>query len=338
MLRNSHHRWLAISVVVALVTIVPSRTLAQSGDGATAPPRTSWGDPDLQGVWTNDTITPFERPSRLADQEFFTEQEIAETQQRARDRLADATRSTAPTTEPLPVSRSSGSYSPLWYGPLDRMVTSRRTSLVIDPPDGRIPLRPEAEARRDYLVSHRTDGHENMSVYSRCLTRGVPGTMFPNVYNNGHQILQTPEFVVIHHEMMRHARIIPLTDQPHPDSRIRTWMGDARGHWDGDTLVVETTNFDDRGWISSNASAGRMHGVPVSEELTVVERFTRVDDTTIDWTVTVTDPQVYVRPWTVALPMIREPDYEIYEYACHEGNHAIDGILGGKRVEEGRQP
>ena len=122
MLRNSHHRWLAISVVVALATIVPSRTFAQSSDATTGLPRTSWGDPDLQGVWTNDTITPFERPSRLADQEFFTEQEIAETQQRARDRLADATRATTPTTEALPVSRSSGSYSPLWYGPLDRMV------------------------------------------------------------------------------------------------------------------------------------------------------------------------------------------------------------------------
>lgn len=207
---------------------IPSLALAQSGAGTDADadyetPRTHWGAPDLQGMWTNDNITPFERPEQLGDWTEFTDEEIEARKQVWRDRLAVATTSTAPRTEPLPVARSSGSYSPLWYGPRDRMVPGNRAALVIDPPDGRIPLRPEAETRRDFLVSHRTDDHLNMSVYSRCLTRGVPGQMFPNLYNNGHQILQTPGLVVIHHEMMRTARIIPvvnLGDTDHVCARI----------------------------------------------------------------------------------------------------------------------
>ena len=175
-----------------------------------------------------------------------------------------------------------------------------------------------------------------MSVYSRCITRGVPGTMFPQAYNNGYQILQVPGYVVIRAEMM-HIRVIPLDGAPHLDERIRGWMGDSRGHWEGDTLVVETTNFDAKGWISSNASAGRMHAVPQSDELRVVERLTRVDENTIAWQATIEDPEFYTVPWTVEVPFRREPDYIIYEYACHEGNHAIEGVMGGQRAVERRE-
>ena len=186
-------------------------------------------------------------------------------------------------------------------------------------------------ATTDDWVPPRTDTVENMSVYSRCITRGAPGTMFPNIYNNGYQIIQTPGYVVIRAEMM-HVRIIPLDGSPHADEKIGAWMGDSRGRWEGNTLVVETTNFDPKGWISSNASAGRVHAVPVSDALRVVERFTRVDERTIEWQARVEDPNVYTQPWTVAIPLRREPDYIIYEYACHEGNHAIAGVMGGQRA------
>ena len=176
---------------------------------------------------------------------------------------------------------------------------------------------------------------ENMSVYSRCITRGVPGTMFPQAYNNGYQILQIPGFVVIRAEMM-HVRIIPLDGTPHVSPKIDGWMGDSRGRWEGDTLVVETTNFDAKGWISSNASAGRMHAVPQSDALRVVERFRRIDSDTINWQATIEDPDVYTAPWTVEVTFRRRPDYIIFEYACHEGNHAIEGVMGGQRAVERR--
>ena len=325
----------AIIVVACLVVVsaVPGLGQTEATDGDWLVPLTSDGQPDLQGLWNNTTITPFER--RPGTPEFLTEEEAADAEQRAKDRRARANAPSTPRTEPLPVGGNPGSVNQFWFGPRFQIVGSRRTSLVIDPPDGRVPLRPEAEARRDYLVEHRTDTVENMSVYSRCITRGVPGTMFPQAYNNGYQILQIPGYVVIRAEMM-HIRIIPLDGAPHVDEKIQGWMGDSRGHWEGDTLVVETTNFDAKGWISSNASAGRMHAVPQTEGLRVVERFTRTDQDTITWQTTIDDPDVYTAPWTVEVPFRRQPNYVIYEYACHEGNHAIDGVMGGQRAVEKR--
>lgn len=295
--------------------------------------RTPDGQPDLQGFWNNTTITPFER--RAGRPEFLTEEQAAAAEGEAIERRARANAPSAPRTEPLPAGGQTGSVNQFWFGPRYQIVGSRRTSLVIDPPDGRVPLRPAAEERRDFLVAHRADAIENMSVYSRCITRGVPGTMFPQAYNNGYQILQLPGFVVIRAEMM-HVRIIPLTGTPHVSESIRGWMGDSRGYWEGETLVVETTNFDPKGWISSNASAGRMHGVPQTADLRVVERFTRTDEDTITWQATIEDPDVYTAPWTVEVPFVRRPGYVIYEYACHEGNHAIEGVMGGQRAVERR--
>jgi hypothetical protein len=296
-------------------------------------PRTADGQPDLQGLWNNTTITPFER--RPGQPEFITEEDALAAERGALERLERANAPSMPRTEPLPVGGSTGSVNPFWFGPRFQIVGSRRSSLVIDTPDGRVPLRPEAEQRRDYLVEHRTDTVENMSVYSRCITRGVPGTMFPQAYNNGYQILQIPGYVVIRAEMM-HVRIIPLDGATHVPAQWRGWMGDARGRWEGDTLVVESTNFDAKGWISSNASAGRMHAVPQSESLRVVERFRRTAEDTITWQATIEDPDLYTAPWTVEVPFTNRPDYVIYEYACHEGNHAVQGVMGAERVVERR--
>ncbi|MEO2197930.1 MAG: hypothetical protein ABGY72_17825 [bacterium] len=311
----------------------PAGTSTTTGEDAWVAPRTADGQPDLQGLWNNTTITPFER--RAGQAEFIAESDAVAAERSAIERRAQANAPSMPRTELLPAGGSTGSVNQFWFGPRYQIVGSRRSSLVIDPPDGRVPLRSEAEMRRDYLVEHRTDTVENMSVYSRCITRGVPGTMFPQAYNNGYQILQIPGFVVIRAEMM-HVRIIPLDVGPHVSEQIRGWMGDSRGHWDGDTLVVETTNFDPKGWISSNASAGRLHGVPQSDSLRVVERFTRVDEDTINWQATIEDPDVYTAPWTVEVPFDRRPDYVIYEYACHEGNHAVQGVMGAERVVERR--
>ncbi len=333
--RQTTRRVIVLMAAMAAVPLGRAVASAQAapGAGAWVAPRTADGQPDLQGLWNNTTITPFER--RAGQSEFIAEEDAVAAERSAIERRAQANAPSMPRTELLPAGANTGSVNQFWFGPRYQIVGSRRSSLVIDPPEGRVPLRAEAEALRDYLVEHRTDTVENMSVYSRCITRGVPGTMFPQAYNNGYHILQIPGFVVIRAEMM-HVRIIPLDAGPHIPKQIQGWMGDSRGHWDGDTLVVETTNFDARGWISSNASAGRMHGVPQSDALKVVERFTRIDEDTINWQATIEDPDVYTAPWTVEVPFDRRPDYVIYEYACHEGNHAVQGVMGAERVVERR--
>lgn len=297
-------------------------------------PRTPDGQPDLQGTWTNDTLTPFERPRSLGNREFLSEAEADQIEKRAVERAARANENRPASTAPPPKGASVGGYNYFWLEEVTSVVGTRRTSLVIDPPDGRVPLRPEAAAQRQNDLDHKADDFKHMSVYTRCITRGVPGTMFPALYNNGYQILQTPDTFVILYEMVRHARIIPLDGRPRISQAIGLWMGDARGHWEGDTLVVETRNFNDKGWIASNVAAARIQGIHVSEDLHVVERFTRIDDKTIDYRVTIEDPQAYTAPWTVAVPLKRDPDYEIYEYACHEGNRALEIILGGGRARE----
>ncbi len=286
--------------------------------------RTPWGDPDLQGIWTNATITSFERPDALADKRFLTDDEAVALEARTEHRRAEADRARG----------RFASYDRIWLDSGTQVLSTKQTSLVVDPTDGRVPVRPEAQATRDYNLAHNTDSYEHMSVWDRCITRGVLGSMFPAGYNNAYQILQTPEYVVIFYEMIHDARVIPLGGRSHIEPDIRLWMGDSRGRWDGRTLVVDTANFNDRGWIASSAAGGRMKGIPVSESLHVVERFTRVDTDTIQYDVTIEDPQVYTTPWTVAMPLTRNQSYQIFEYACHEGNTAVENILSGGRVED----
>jgi len=323
----------AAAVFVAL-------TMVQSAAGQTrvAPdptyraPRTVDGQPDISGIWRNDTLTPLERPAGLGDREFYTEAEASDIEARGRE-MREADNAPGATRTTVGGSLAQG-YNWFWSDPRDSVVYTRRTSMIADPPTGRVPTRPEAEARAAWLVANRTDSHENMSPYSRCITRGVPGSMLPNTYNTGNHIFQTSGYVVILYEMVREPRIIPLDDRPFVDSKIAQWMGDTRGRWEGETLVVETRNFTQKAWITPNQNAGRMHGVPVSPELRLVERFTRVAENLLDWQVRVEDPVVYTQPWTLELPLRHDMRYDLYEYACHEGNRAVTGILGGARHEE----
>ena len=225
-----------------------------------------------------------------------------------------------------------GGYGSYWLDSGDTVLSTGQTSLIVDPADGRAPIKQWALDTKRYNLAHNGDHYEHMSVWDRCLSRGVPGSMLPAGYNNVYRIVQTPDHIAIQHEMIHDVRIVPLSGAPFIDGDIRQWMGDARAHWDGDVLVVETKNFHNRGWIASSAAGARLKGIPTSKALHVVERYRRVSADTIIWTVTIDDPNVFTRPWTISMPLTAEPDYEMYEYACHEGNYAVPTRSVGKRV------
>src|SRR5262249_22151661 len=264
--RMRRHLGLALAVVTTLsgATVVAQSTAGSRQWTATKTPD---GQPELQGVWTNATLTPFERPAALAGKTFLTEAEAADVERRAAVNREE---------EAPPRPGDVGNYNQVWFDSGDHVVSTRRTSLVVDPPDGRVPLKPDAEASRDYASAHQGDSYEFMSVWDRCITRGVPGGMFPAGYNNAYEIVQSPGFVVIHYEMIHEARIIPIDGRPHLPSHVRSWNGDSRGRWEGNTLVVDTTNYNDKGWITTAAAGGRIQGVHPSPSLHVVERLTRV--------------------------------------------------------------
>jgi hypothetical protein len=308
-----------IAVVLPATTRTSPRTPGIQRDLALA---RGFGQRDLQGIWTNATLTPLERPQELAGKEFFTEAEAAEYEKRGRERN-DADRRDSNAEADLAVG-----YNAAWWDRGTRIVSTRRTSLVVDPRDGRIPpLTPEAQgkaaARAEARRLHPADGPENGSLADRCIVRGtaVP-PMLPAGYNNNYQILQTPEHVVILVEMIHDARIISLDGRPHLAKKIHNWLGDSRGRWEGNTLVVETTNFTDR---TNFRGSG--------ENLRVVERFTRVDQGTLLYRFTVDDPQSFTRPWSGEIPM-KKVEGPIFEYACHEGNLSMENILSIARAEE----
>jgi hypothetical protein len=281
------------------------------------------GQPDMQGTWTFNTSTPFERPPELKDKPFWTEAEVANAEARARERWFE------PKWKDNEVGRDNEAYIDTT---MDRVLPSRRTSLIVHPDDGRVPLTAEAEQRRDYNVN-TYDTYESMSPWDRCVTRG-PTFYVPSIYNNAYQIVQTPGYIVLAAEMIHEARIIPLDGSKHADSRIRDWNGDSRGRFEGNTLVIDTTNFNGKGWIVSPLLGGRVRGVPFTRELHTVERFTRVSADRIDYQITIEDPTMYSAPWTMELPFVRDANYQMYEYACHEGNKATEMILGGARAQE----
>ncbi|PYS20376.1 MAG: hypothetical protein DMG11_29655, partial [Acidobacteria bacterium] len=280
------------------------------------------GQPDLQGIWTTATLTPLERPAELAGKEFFTEKEAAEYEKRLLDQ---GNRDRRPGSASADVA---GAYNEFWFERGSKVVESRRTSLVVDPPDGKIPtLTPEAQkrqaARAEYRRLHPADGPEDLSLNNRCIlwpTAGPP--MLPGAYNNNYQIVQSPGYVVIFVEMIHDARIIPLDGRPHVPQNVRLLMGDSRGHWEGNTLVVETTNFTDK--TAFRGSGRNFH---------LIERFTRTSPDTIVYEFTANDESSFTRPWTAQIPMKKTPD-PIFEYACHEGNYGMEGILRGARAEE----
>ena len=319
------------TLTVALAIVASSSSsFAQRARSEWTALRTPWGDPDLQGTWTNETITPFERPAALANTPFLTEAEASALEARAARQRETADEVSRP--------GDVGSYNQVWFDSGTRVVSTRQASLVVDPADGRVPLRPEALRQREEYETRNGEAPEFMSPWDRCITRGIPGGFFPAGYNNSYQILQVPGFVVIHYEMIHAARIIPTDGRAHAPSYLRSWDGDSVGRWEGNTLVVDVTNYNGKGWIATNAAAGRMRGVLQSDALHVVERFTRVSARTIHYEVTIDDPKMYTRPWKVAIPLERDDDYRIFEYACHEGNHAVENVLRSARALESSQP
>jgi hypothetical protein len=321
MQQHARSATVAFAIWTALVWLTPAPVPAQSPQTSVRPwthPRTPWGDPDLTGYWTNTTTTPLQRPADLADKSVLTPEEHAK-------RNAEvAARQNA---DQAPRKGDPGTYNDFWF---ERGALNNRTSLVIDPPNGRIPaLTPEAQKRAADARSGRgpADSPEDRSAFERCITRSLPGAMMPGFYNHNYQIVQTPGYVVIHVEMIHDARIVPVDGRPQAGSPIRNWMGDSRGRWEGNTLVVETTSFNDK--VREQSLIAFSSG----QNLRLVERFTRTAENAIDYQFTVNDPTMYTAPWTASIPMVRF-DGPIYEYACHEGNYGLGGILRGGRMDD----
>ena len=330
----------AIVFAVALGMLAPAVAAGQAADEAV--PRTGWGAPDLQGVWDFRSITPMERPDDLGDRAFLTEEEAANIEQETLARNEELLNRPARRTEVTSSvdqgeEGAPGFYNNLWLDRGTAPVGTRRTSLVVDPPSGKIPpLVPEAAERQAQLRAAR-EGVDNHSptpggwvealgangLQLRCITGFNAGPpMTPGGYNNNVQIFQTPDHVVLLNEMNHNARIVPLDGRPEID--LPQWTGDSRGHWEGDTLVVETANFLRETSFRSGATDGNLR---------LTERFTRVSGGVLMYEATIDDPTVWTRPWTYEVPMVWN-DQPVYEYACHEGNYGLYNILAGARVEE----
>jgi hypothetical protein len=321
-----------LAVLAAVVALGESS--AAGGDQSGEPssyivPRTPWGEPDLQGLFTTDDElgVPFERPAEMGTREFVTDEEFMQREaQAARQAAADAEEFVRPQTG----GRGGGVGPPAHW--LERGRPSRRTSIVIDPPDGRIPYRDQAaRARAGQAVNARTTGQrpfdrpDALDMYDRCITRGLPHVIFPTIYNNTSQIVQGPGYVAIRYEMIHDARVIPIDGGPHIPPTMRQYFGDSRGRWEGDTLVVDVTNFPTT-MINYRGATGDMR---------LTERFRRVSADTVRYEVTVTDPATFSRPWTAALHLRQDPKLvDVIEYACHEGNYAMRNILSAARAEE----
>ena len=329
----------ASRVAMATLIVVALPATGASGQNAaepSEPPRMADGRPDLQGVWSYATVTPLERPSELAGKEFLTEEEAAAYEaERVLSRNADLNRDELVglvtdrgvvngTTETRDLALA---YNDFWWDRGTTVVGTRRTSLVIDPPDGRIPALTAAaqtrQAARTALSQRPTEGPEDRSLSERCILRGNAGPpMTPAGYNNNFHLIQTPGHVVIFNEQIHDARIVAMDGRSHLPPEIRQWMGDSRGRWEGDTLVVETTNFNDQ---KNFRGAG--------EGMHLIERFTRTDTETLTYEFTVRDPQSLATPWTAQIPMTQSLE-PIYEYACHEGNYGMASTLSGARSIE----
>ena len=339
------------------VAAKPDAKAAAKSDAAFAAPKTPWGAPDLQGTWTSDDTwgVPFERPKNFGTRATLTEDELKDRQKNiqrneefvengggANHSPAKAQIDAAAKGEAAPAP-AQGRYGrgvdaapvPGHWGEFARRA-SHQSSQVVDPPDGRLPpLTPEAQAKLDAKNKLRRDplpaSWENWSYYDRCITRGVAGSIFPVIYGNGMEIVQTPGYVAMRYEMVHDVRIIPTDGRAHLNSNIRSYMGDAVGHWEGKTLVVETTNLlGDRRAVGVNGDAGP----PYSEDMKLTERFTRVSPNTINYEMIVDDPKTYTGSWKVAFPITQEPGYQLFEYACHEGNMAMHNMLNAARMEE----
>ena len=315
----------ALSFLLALA-FAPAPIAAQTAKSTAAgknwtPPRTPEGQPDLQGVWNSATLTPLERPKELAGREFFTAKEAEEF---AKDELNRVDGDRRDGGGDADVNRA---YNEFWRD-RGKLTPDLRTSMIVDPPDGRVPpLTPQAQkivaARRAANRGHDFDGPENRSLAERCIqVRNAGPPMIPTNYNSNYQIVQSPGYVALLSEQIHDARVIPINRRPHPPSSVRLISGDSVGHWEGNTLVVETTNFTDRTAFQDSG-----------EHMKLTERFTRISPETLIYEFTVDDPESFTHTWTARYPMTKTSDL-IYEYACHEGNYGLAGSLSGARVEE----
>jgi hypothetical protein len=288
-------------------------------------PRTAWGHPELAGAWTSDSVhgVPRERPQAQGTRMFLTDDEYKERAAREEQTRQNAYAASGAGT---------AGRDRAWRG----QVTFRLTSQIVSPANGRIPpVTPLAESRR----ASRDRGSfgegpfntfEDFTLYDRCITRGVVGSVLPVVYGNGNWILQTPDAFVISYEMIHDTRVVPLDGRPHLGASVRQYLGDARGRWDGDTLVVETTNFTDR----TGVQGGNGNGLRHTEAMRMVEHFTRISDDVVLYDVTMDDPKTYTKPWTVAIPLISPPGFQPLPYECHEGNGAVKYIMSAERAED----
>jgi hypothetical protein len=328
------------ALIFGFVAVMAAVVDAQSPARDRSVPRTPWGAPDLQGTWDYWTFTPLERPKEFADKPLLTDQEVVELARRLRDQAiaGDSRR---------PRAGDPGGYSQEAWTDRSRAVVLHQTSLIVDPPDGRIPpLTPQAQkameehrAAGGHPVRMRTDGvgaddPEDRGLSERCLVGFSTGPPFqPGGYNNNVQIVQTRDYVMLLLEMNHDARIVPLNARPRLPSSLRSWLGESRGRWEGDTLVVETTNFTPKvASFSARRGAGG-YEIGSGEHVRLIERFTRVDANTLQYEFTVNDPTTFTRPFTGRLPM-NLSDQPIYEYACHEGNYGLTNILRGGRLAD----
>ena len=291
------------------------------------PPKTAWGDPDIQGEWPATARIPMQRPTNLGTRAVLTDEELAQRENQFKKQSEEDNEEVAKSSD---VTINPPSY---WQ---ERGKPDRQASLVVDPPDGRVPpLTPEGQAVVHALRgglgpgSHfpdKVDSWEDFDIYSRCITRGMVSSMLPTLYNFGNEILQAPGYVIIRNEMIHGTRVIPLDKRPHVGKGIETYMGDSRGHWEGNTLVVETTN------LKSSPGAG---GGQFSDAAVLTERFTRTSQNDLSYDLTVNDPKTWTKPWSLHMPYKQDPKYKIYEYACHEGNYMmLDALSGARDLEK----
>jgi hypothetical protein len=304
-MRRAWRPWIGVAIgFVAVMWAIAPVGVAQTWTQG----RTPDGQPDIEGTWLNFDGTPFEAP-------------IAQPRTAAGQPAANV----GPAAE---------------FAVHNHKVSTARRSMVVDPPDGRVPVLKWAEDKRDYDLAHIPDAPEHETPWVRCITRGHPAGMFPAGYNNAYRIIQIPGYVVIAFEMIHETRIIPIDGRPRLGDGIRQWNGEPRGRWEGNKLIVETTTDNNQGSIATSAATGRLRGIPQTDAMRVVERFTRIDADTINYSVTIDDPKAYSKPWTVALPLNRDDSYQFFEYSCHEGNYALPNALsyGRKRDRDaGRQ-
>jgi hypothetical protein len=312
-------RMIALVITAGLLAL----PLAVGQSKTYTPPRTPDGQPDFQGIWSNAVLTPLERPADLKDKASFTKEEAAAYVKQTLERNNMDRRDGAGTD--ADVARA---YNDFWWDRGTSIVRTLRTSLIVDPPDGRIPaLTPAAQKRLAELVQarrlHPADGPEDRPLMGRCILLNSAGPpMMPSAYNNNYQVLQSAQTFVILNEMIHDGRVIPLDGRPHLPQNIRLWMGDSRGHWEGDTLVIDTTNFTDK--TPFRGSGPNLH---------LTERFSRMDAETLLYEFTVDDPASFTKPWSVAITSSRTAG-PIFEYACNEGNYGMEGLLSAARAEE----